>query len=340
MSKDKIIEVAHKIYDILIDVNQYVISVEKTTNIDYKYCENKPKINGIEITGEISPKQLNLATVDELNEKENIANKITIIDETVNNNQYPSAKCVYERLSEKANLSLDNLDNTGLEKFEQKADISLSNLNSTGQSILDAKVNKSGDTMTGNLRFNVNKQYSDPIHIICPEIDWTTAPTRNTNTGIHFFDKNGKLGPYILVSQNTGSAQNYFSIGYNSTNDPNFVGFNIPKATSKATTISTASIYKPAVVVQNYVNGTSWYRVWSDGWIEQGGISNAGTITFLKSFSNTNYTLVKTGKCEGTNGDWYGGANYNAGYYSKSVNNFVCYSNGQVTNYNWYACGY
>lgn len=77
--------------------------------------------------------------------------------------------------------------------------------------------------------------------------------------------------------------------------------------TSKPTTSSTASKARPAVVIQNYVNGTSWYRVWSDGWIEQGGRAyvyfssstandgdNVTTISFLKAFTNTNYMPVFT----------------------------------------------
>lgn len=52
-------------------------------------------------------------------------------------------------------------------------------------------------------------------------------------------------------------------------------------------------------VVENYVNGASWYRVHSDGWIEQGGktgiISTAPSpgvlVNFIKTFSNTNYVL-------------------------------------------------
>ena len=36
----------------------------------------------------------------------------------------------------------------------------------------------------------------------------------------------------------------------------------------------------------------SWYRVWSDGWCEQGGeFVNASTITFLKPFIDTNYSI-------------------------------------------------
>lgn len=77
--------------------------------------------------------------------------------------------------------------------------------------------------------------------------------------------------------------------------------------TSKATTTSSASKAQPAVVIQNYVSGTSWYRVWSDGWIEQGGRvyvyfsassanegENVTTISFLKAFTNTNYMPVFT----------------------------------------------
>ena len=49
-------------------------------------------------------------------------------------------------------------------------------------------------------------------------------------------------------------------------------------------------------LVQSYVNGRSWYRVYSDGWCEQGGqitvtveITN---ITLLKSYKDNNYNAV------------------------------------------------
>lgn len=65
------------------------------------------------------------------------------------------------------------------------------------------------------------------------------------------------------------------------------------------TTTSSASSAQPAVVIQNYVSGTSWYRVWSDGWIEQGGRvqltsqNTTGTVvSFLKAFQNTNYSVT------------------------------------------------
>lgn len=51
-------------------------------------------------------------------------------------------------------------------------------------------------------------------------------------------------------------------------------------------------------VVETYVNGTSWYRVYSDGWVEQGGVSSnfSGTdssvdVILLKPYANSNYVV-------------------------------------------------
>lgn len=49
-------------------------------------------------------------------------------------------------------------------------------------------------------------------------------------------------------------------------------------------------------LVESYVNGRSWYRVYSDGWCEQGGqitVTEAATnITLLKSYKDNNYNAV------------------------------------------------
>lgn len=50
-------------------------------------------------------------------------------------------------------------------------------------------------------------------------------------------------------------------------------------------------------IKQTWKSGTSWYRVWSDGWIEQGGCTGSPfgtskTISLNKSFTNTDYTIV------------------------------------------------
>ena len=53
------------------------------------------------------------------------------------------------------------------------------------------------------------------------------------------------------------------------------------------------------VVVSTYKNGTSWYRIYDDGWCEQGGrytigTNGSGTITFLKEFVDTSYTIFNS----------------------------------------------
>ncbi len=56
-------------------------------------------------------------------------------------------------------------------------------------------------------------------------------------------------------------------------------------------------------IVETWSSGASWYRVYSDGWCEQGGYMEKTwsssthdglTITFLKPFIDTNYTFSKS----------------------------------------------
>ena len=57
-------------------------------------------------------------------------------------------------------------------------------------------------------------------------------------------------------------------------------------------------------LIESYQNGSNWYRIYSDGWIEQGGVAGTEfstsasgsnqTITLLKPFANTNYTVSLT----------------------------------------------
>ena len=86
-----------------------------------------------------------------------------------------------------------------------------------------------------------------------------------------------------------------------------------------------------AVIVEHYINNGSWYRVYSDGWIEQGCNNSSGNVTYLKPFKDNNYTLVMAYTA------------YNGGIYgtdhpkSRTASGFVAYDNYEV---DWYACGY
>ena len=71
---------------------------------------------------------------------------------------------------------------------------------------------------------------------------------------------------------------------------------------SKADTALSNVLANIDYVVEFQVNAEgSWYRKYKSGWLEQGGISTSKTVTFLKTFANTNYTL--TTACEYGSGD-------------------------------------
>ena len=123
-------------------------------------------------------------------------------------------------------------------------------------------------------------------------------------------------------------------------------GFAFPKCDTKATTTSSASSSKVAVVTQNYVNGTSWYRVWSDGWIEQGGYAstadntNSATITFLKPFANTKYNIQATIYCNGTLTSHYSLLAHTLTASSMKLYQYVWGTSSYGIHAYWYACGY
>lgn len=98
-------------------------------------------------------------------------------------------------------------------------------------------------------------------------------------------------------------------------------------------------------IVTSWKSGTSWYRKYSDGFIEQGGYVTTNsnteqTINLHTAFSNTNYFLVKQ---LGFNG--YNAGNISGHYYSVwglTTSSFKTYgyTTAGVNAFRWYACGY
>lgn len=84
---------------------------------------------------------------------------------------------------------------------------------------------------------------------------------------------------------------------------------NIDLNNAFSTALNTAGI---RTVVETYNSGTSWYRVYSDGWCEQGGylyqpgaaVEAYHTVTFLKPFINNLY-YIQLSSGVGTSGWQY-----------------------------------
>ena len=102
-------------------------------------------------------------------------------------------------------------------------------------------------------------------------------------------------------------------------------------------------------ITESYVNGTSWYRVWSDGFKEQGGTVSLSSytttkntsVTLLKPFSNANYTSIVQMRDGGT---YWANVSTNVNQ-SATTLTIVVYTdqaniNVNAHKLNWYACGY
>lgn len=107
----------------------------------------------------------------------------------------------------------------------------------------------------------------------------------------------------------------------------------------------TSPILSAPYVVETWKSddGSSWYRKWSDGWIEQGGIltctsaDNSKVVTFKLPFSNTNYqiqtTIVTTRESASYDGEIFVRA--------KTTTTFTAGSRlDNSSEYMWHAFGY
>lgn len=74
---------------------------------------------------------------------------------------------------------------------------------------------------------------------------------------------------------------------------------NTTPAISFATAMNNAGI---RTVIETYQNGTSGYRIWSDGyceqWVHKDNWGDVSSFTFLKAFKDTNYIVVFNGRKE------------------------------------------
>ena len=108
---------------------------------------------------------------------------------------------------------------------------------------------------------------------------------------------------------------------------------------NKVSSATTSGLTECHVVVTKYRSGKNWYRIWSDGWIEQGGYakvdSNGQLLTFLKPFSDVNYTITAGGTEQK-----FG----NVALYDRTTTSAKCWTSDDesfnAAGMNWYACGY
>ena len=174
-----------------------------------------------------------------------------------------------------------------------------------------------------------------------------------TSTATQFYPNSRVYGQPAGTSSNT-QADGKITTGYGVTTDPTKSGiethltetrlylyYYVGETVQNANLIDAGRIGEQLAnkqdkcihIIDTYVNGTSWYRVWSDGWCEQGfcpasaSASTYTTATLLKPFKDTNYSIFIS---------FYNG-NWSPRFNSKTTSSFTFDTNVKAC---WIACGY
>lgn len=159
-----------------------------------------------------------------------------------------------------------------------------------------------------------------------------------SNIGAQLVEYNEMTGILVIdagFSGNTAATSSlfYFVDGTNQTN-----GYITISASKNA---SIAGISAPArYIVKTYESGTSWYEVYNDGWVRQGGYVTSGTstnitTTYIVPMLNTGYTLIATGESNSTNAPSYN----HIGYISRTSTSMIMNVQPALSK-NWIAEGY
>lgn len=213
-----------------------------------------------------------------------------------------------------------------------------------------------------------------------PANGWFWIQKLSSSTGQYLTpvikDSNGNI-KYTLTSQPTAAGYDAEILAPVSKGDVISIGYNVDGATKSFRFIyakSNGSLYffvasvaqnaplanlgrieeqlaQRKVVVETYKNGNSWYRVWSDGWCEQGGVFDRGSdittggtvmISLVHPFKDTHYTLMVNngGNSTGNGFGWYVENNIMT---DRALSEFYVYTwKREISNryISWYACGY
>lgn len=200
-----------------------------------------------------------------------------------------------EQINTDITTSINNLD-TKIDTVSTNATTDISNLSTQ---VNDTFLKKSGGTMTGTLSIG--------------PYDGIYEAKESGNAGVAInANENGVRGATLVArSAATGGA---FACGARDATVAKYLmgyvdgalawdGKHIVRSVNgvNANAAGNVTLTIPAVpkayVTTTYSSGTSWYRKYSDGWIEQGGVSavisdGSTSITFPTKFSNTNYTVL------------------------------------------------
>lgn len=237
---------------------------------------------------------------------------------------------------------------------------------------LDGKLSLSGGTMTGVITSTVTNEGGPtptapftskmsnivagtyPVTGIYPYVIKITDGSNNILGSFEYNYQDDRYGTSVVCKKWGEFEYSYLKVGWK--NDGGKY-FEFPKCETKPSTTSTAAWDRVAVIIENYSSEYSWYRIWSDGFVEQGGRAttsasqnqvSTATINFRVPFRDVSY-FFGTGNQGALDSD--SNSIYCSGRYGTKQTTYATIlskyisgggntgSAGSVT-YDWYACGY
>lgn len=158
--------------------------------------------------------------------------------------------------------------------------------------ITSSVANINNDKITNNLTWK-NLDANAPATGTSQHLYVQTGKTRSANYGTNAWSNEYALAPDNLVLDTDNStAQLYFKVANAVQNLELLDAGEVLESLADKIGRQDCKAY----VTETYQNGTSWYRIWSDGWCEQGGrirgSANGSTlVTMLKAYRDTDYSI-------------------------------------------------
>lgn len=150
---------------------------------------------------------------------------------------------------------------------------------------------------TQNYNGNSDHGYSDGYVAGITNSGWVSGNTSTTNAS----ESNSIYGNSSTVQPQTIKVLYYIVIATSTKTD---IQVDIDEIATdlngKADTDLSNVPNAKGILIESFVDGTSWYRIYSDGWCEQGGLTTAfspgvgNPVAFIKAMYNTDYNISIT----------------------------------------------
>ncbi len=301
----------------------------------------------------------------------NVTTKVYVIDSNNNEIEVYSKSATWNVAETTVSFSLSNITVTAI-KIYTSIGTDVNGYHNSTTTVSDIKIVYTS-TLASGLVFNVNS--SNPLVVNFQDVQKTFVSVQSLSTSGYsdgtytvFINPSGTvtlrkfykqaynpsvfpcvwrntsvkpLKQYYYTSSSSYSSFDAVDVGQVTISSGKVTSIEQPVYNSKYCTVANSN--NPAVVTATYKSGSSWYRVWSDGWIEQGGLTAESTdkihtVSFLKPFSNTYYTAMCC-ICDTTAAavkSWYDTQIVTKENASMTVGN----NNSISRKISWYACGY